>query len=203
MTAPAPDPSLPPEAAAAWAPHLEPGERLLWAGRPAAGLRFALSDLGPTIAGAVFVAFSIVWVSTAAGQGGPAVLPWLGLLPLAIGVWLLIGRRLWDAYRRARTAYALTDRRALIATAHAGRRLRSLPLSELDEPEARFGPETTIVFFRESPLGQRFRQGPVPEGRIRERPANAREIGFERIPDGERVFGLIRAVRRALAGGAP
>lgn len=178
----------------AWTDALDPGERLLWSGRPATGLRFRLSDLGPTGVGAIFTVFSVVWVTTAAGGGGPAVLPWLGLVPLAIGLHLIAGRKLLEARRRARTAYALTDARALI---REGGRLRKIPLATLDEPEIRTGPETTIVLFTESLLGQRFRSGPVEPGHRREKPANPREVGFEYIADGERVAGLLLDARRA------
>jgi hypothetical protein len=57
-------------------------------------------------------------------------LGWLWLLPpTALGLVLLFGPSLWDAYRRNRTWYSLSDRRAFVATALLGRRrLRHRPL---------------------------------------------------------------------------
>ena len=179
---------LPEIPAAGWAPYLEPGERLVWTGAPATGLRFAFADLGPSFVGLVFTVFAIVWTATAAGGPGPAFLPVMGLVPLAIGVYLLIGRRFWAAYRRARTAYALTDRRAIIATRHLGRRLRSFPITPGLQIDFRLGDESTLIFARETDLGQRV----GGKGRYRR---NVNEIGFEYIPDGPHVARLIRRIQ--------
>lgn len=181
---------LPAIPAAGWAPYLEPGERLLWTGAPPGGLRFALSDLGPSFVGLVFTVFAVGWTVTAAGSPGPAFLPVMGLVPLAIGLYLLIGRRLWAAWRRARTAYALTDRRAIIATRHLGRRLRSFPITPALQIDFRLGDESTLIFARETDLGQRI----GGRGKGHQRP-NVNEIGFEHIADGPHVARLIRRIQ--------
>lgn len=179
-----------------WGPYLAPGERLLWEGAPATGLRLRPGDGGGIVVGLIFVGFGSVWTVQAAAAGGPAVLPWLAALPVLTGLWLGLGRLFWDRHRRRHTRYALTDRRALIATAHRGRRMRALTIAPGMQLEHRPGPEGTIVLARETLLGQRI------TGRAQRR-GNLEEVGFAFIPDGERVMALIHAVLRERARERP
>lgn len=196
-TPPTPEPDAPkPETSEAmpardpggWAPYLEPGERFLWEGRPATGLRFGFADFGPSVVGLIFTIFSLFWIATAAGAEGPAFLPYIGALPLLTGLYLLIGRLYWAARRRARTRYALTDRRALIATTHLGKQMRAIPIEPGMPEGVRMGPESSLIFFRETALGQRLTTGTHTK-------RNANQIGFEYIADGPHVLALIRQIQ--------
>jgi hypothetical protein len=117
--------------------ELEPGERLLWSGRPRRGLPFERYD-------GCLVPFSFLWygIVTAAaiktvrgGDWGFDVLLapplYIMILLLSIAIWLLPGRFVVDVWRRIRTSYGLTDRRALIVDGLVRRRVRSLPLATL------------------------------------------------------------------------
>ncbi|MEL6999598.1 MAG: hypothetical protein AAFP68_15160, partial [Pseudomonadota bacterium] len=53
-----------------WAPYLDEGERLVWEGRPATGLRVRPSDLLQSGFGLIFFCFSVFWVTMAASSGG-------------------------------------------------------------------------------------------------------------------------------------
>lgn len=113
-----------------WGEILAPGERVLWQDRPQQGLRLTVRDpmefgLGLSLAFGPVTPMLLLWLG-----GNPL---WLAFLPaLLLGGWFLGGWCLWDAYRRARTWYSLTDRRAFVATALLGR--RRLRTRELDAP---------------------------------------------------------------------
>jgi hypothetical protein len=99
--------------------YLPVGEKLLWAGRPAQGLRFCRSDL-------YLIPFGLLWCGSGvvfmwgAFKAGPAQGSWFnllfGLCPLVIGLFIVIGRYFYDAWVRARTIYGLTDRRLVIVS---------------------------------------------------------------------------------------
>ena len=97
----------------------------------------------------------------------------VGLPFVAVGLFRLVGRFFWDAARRRRTRYALTDRRAIIATSLGGRHLLSLPIHPDRDVEYRPGREATIILDRKvTPSRNRRKTGPA-----------VTELGFERIAD--------------------
>jgi hypothetical protein len=114
--------------------ELKSGERLLWQGRPRGGIRLRGIDL-------YLIPFSLVWcgfvfmaasaVLFAPKQASFGALPLL--LFVFVGLYLLIGRFIVDAVRRSNTAYALSDRRAIIAVDFFGRRVQSINLRALPE----------------------------------------------------------------------
>ena len=103
--------------------ELDPTERILWSGRPRQGLRLQASD-------AIAIPFSLMWGgfaffwegtvihlfwTTPAGTRGPlAFFVLFGSVFATVGAYLVLGRFFADARTRARTWYAITDRRALI-----------------------------------------------------------------------------------------
>jgi len=93
---------------------LERGEKLIWWGQPQGGIVFRAID-------GLIIPFSILWISVpsaaaiAALRGASASPQAFMIVPfLVIGVYLLVGRFFYDAWRRGRTIYGLTDRRVLI-----------------------------------------------------------------------------------------
>ena len=94
---------------------LERGEKLIWWDQPQRGIVFRAID-------GFLIPFSIVWVSipgagaVATLRGGVALSPqaFVLVLFLVVGAYLLAGRFFYDAWRRRRTVYGLTDRRLLI-----------------------------------------------------------------------------------------
>ena len=116
---------------------LEPGERLVWAGRPGPAAQPAW-QLDPTslllAAVPLCVGLVLLWqVITAPGGlfdlvyiGGIVVLLCIALSPLAT---------LWRASRRVRdTVYAVTDRRLFVVAGGRRSGLRSFAPEELEEP---------------------------------------------------------------------
>jgi len=111
--------------AQAFLSELEPGETLLWTGRPAQGIRFRMHDI-------LLVPFSVMWAGFAffweisvliaylhsAGEPGgmPVMFPIAGIPFCLVGLYITLGRFLLDRARRRRTFYAVTDRRAIITS---------------------------------------------------------------------------------------
>jgi hypothetical protein len=94
---------------------LERGEKLIWWDQPQGSIVFRASD-------GFLIPFSIVWVSipvvgaVSTLRGAAALSPQSFMVVpfLVIGAYLLVGRFIYDAWRRGRTVYGLTDRRVLI-----------------------------------------------------------------------------------------
>ncbi len=178
-----------------WAAALQSGERLLWTGRPEPGLDFRKTSLVESLVGIGFIGIAIVWfVSTGAvvSEGrarGPgwinAILPYLGLVFLAIGLYLLVGHFFWKAWVRRQSRYALSDRRAFIATNLFRRSLASYPFTRWMPLELEPGTPGTVWFADEEKRGtngQRY----------------IARYGFECIADAAQVHRMIDEMRRAL-----
>lgn len=120
--------------------ELVSGEQLLWSGRPRRGLRLRKVD-------ALLIPFSLIWcgvLGLAGADAAEAGAGWylLAFTPLVlIGLYLLVGHVVLDAWRRERTVYGLTDCRALIAGGLLRRRVTSFPLATVPFVHLRAGPD--------------------------------------------------------------
>lgn len=112
------------------------GERLLWSGRPAQGLRLRRTDRIMIPFTIVFLGFAVFMEIMAIHNDGDDGVLWplviFGALFVLIGIYLTIGRFFHDAHARQGTIYGITDQRALLVTG-GGRKLRSLKLSAIPE----------------------------------------------------------------------
>jgi hypothetical protein len=105
---------------------LEPGERLLWSGRPVGDYSAEVRKIWPiSIFGLGFTAFALFWMCAAAGFRIPDVrqpmgwfhliFPLFGLPFLSVGL-LMLSSPLWAGFAAGwlmrRTVYGVTDRRA-------------------------------------------------------------------------------------------
>lgn len=188
MTSPA---EIPP----AWRGILDPGETLLWQGRPSGKVVARARDIVVTLFGAVFFSFACFWVWMAASieKDTPAayIFPLFGLPFIAVGAYLMVGRYFIEAFVRRNTWYTLTNRRAFIATEVLGRRdLASyliLPDTEIVLVEEKAG--MTVNFATK--LRRSARTGKSPAGADHHVP-----IGFELLKDGREVYDLLQKVRR-------
>lgn len=121
---------------------LRDGEELLWEGRPGAGIVFRTYDL-------FFVPFSIVWTGIAilwtlivylelapamiaSGKFALEALPFLIIGPLfvIVGLTFTFGRFVFDRIRRARTRYAVSNKRAIIQRGRRSVEIDSMPITE-------------------------------------------------------------------------
>jgi hypothetical protein len=113
---------------------LDSGERLLWSGQPNP-LRYAQSRSGiSVIAGLAALVFAQIWTTTARASN-----PWLGAAFFLVAFALLLSP-LWRMWRAYRTAYGVTDRRALTVIGPPFARQISVPLDQIHSVEIRLRP---------------------------------------------------------------
>ncbi|WP_374382523.1 hypothetical protein [Dongia sp.] len=137
-------------------PHLLlPGEKLLWQGQPAPGLRFEAKDALLSLFGCFFFGFSLFWEYQAYNMGAPVSFQIFGLPFIAVGAYLVILRYFWEAYERGKTTYVLTDKRAIISIDGLRRRQNTVTLASVDELtfEEKSSDLGTIVFGRDVKTG--------------------------------------------------
>ncbi len=163
--------------------RLQPGDRLIWHGVPTPW-RAAIPYLFPLAFITVWTGFAFFMVSQVAGRGSiidaqqnfPAsTIPVLFCI-LGCAIWFWIFRRIADCWR---TAYALTDRRMIIAAGKNGstKSLAPLALSDL----VRKGDATSgTLLFGHQTFNRPFGYGSYDIGR-----------GFFGIRDPARVEALI------------
>ena len=171
-----------------WDTYLDRGEKLLWEGAPRAGLRFRGSDIFLSLFGSFFFLFAVFWMYMASGAmdapgGIGIVFPLFGLPFVAVGFYLMVGRFFWDSFARSRTRYALTNKRAIVATSAVGRKLKSWPILSGTRLEYEPGDEATIWFAEEVKRGSKGR-------------TYTTKHGFEYIEGGDEVYRLMRRVQQ-------
>lgn len=174
-----------------WDEILEPGERLLWQGQPDAtpdpsGLR-----PGGMVMGLAMTAFALFWTYLASGAIATDgligwVFPMFGLVFVVLGLRQAGGSVLIDAWRRRRTWYSLTSRRAFVATDFLGRRtLDAYPITARTLFEHDGKSPGTIWFATDF---VRTKRG-----------SRKRRVGFERIADSGHVLDLMVRAQREQA----
>lgn len=190
-----------------WEGILAPGETIIWQGQPDAGIVWRDLISGETLMGVPFTAFAVVWVTMAstklgsetAHSGGAfdlfaLVFPLFGVPFILVGLYMLIGRILWDAYLRSQTWYTLTDTAAYVATGVFGRRrLKRYGFDAMIDPELEDDQPGTVWFASEIQL---VHSGGGDDGPRR---THARRVkrGFRRLPDAREVYRLIVRQRAA------
>jgi len=168
---------------AGWQGILDPGETVIWQDQP--DPRPDMRDFEPkkAVFGLAVAAFAVFWTAMAFGAGGVMglVLPLFGLPFIAIGLRRAGAGIFWDAYRRRRTWYTLTNQRAFIATDIFGhRRLDAYPIN------------VTTPIVHESGRDIWF-----ATDFIRTKSGSRRKrIGFTHLKDSSHVHDLMRRVQR-------
>ena len=156
--------------------HLDSGEKLLWAGRPAQGIVLARQDW-------YLVPFGVLLVAA-------------GLRYIPMGIYIvIIGRLYADLWYRSQLIYGVTDRRAIILSGMRRRSVQSIHFAslitlKLEERRNRSG---TIYFGEDQPSyrhdahdGSEFGTYP-PSGQTR-----LGEEQFFRIADAKKVFTILQ-----------
>lgn len=152
---------------------LEPGERLLWHGRPDTN-RLVRRQYGWCFFAGAFFGLSLIW-SYASWQRGTVVSVFVGLLIAAGGLAVVFAKGREIYYART-TRYFVSDRRAAIATGPRPRVSESYGANEIGAVEIRPVDDdlSDIVFAREPRL--RGYRGVTTEG-----------TGFYGVADAERA----------------
>lgn len=178
--------------------EIERDERLLWAGRPAQGVRFEAADAFTIPFSLFWGGFAIYWEVTVILSGAPVFLVIWGIPFVAMGLYLIAGRFFVDARRRARTFYGLTDRRAIFVVAGASSRVSSIDLhgpEPVQLSEGRGGRGTIAFGGAQAGYGWKIFFGRMPLRTGWESDASPR---FEGIADARAVYERLREAQRDL-----
>lgn len=180
---PEPAPLLP--APAGWEGILDPGETILWQGRPDGSLVIRPAHIATGVFGLFFAGFALFWMMMASMGGGYF---WMfGLLHFGVGLGVMVGGPLYSLILRRRSWYTLTSRRAILASdlPVVGRRLESYPISR----------DTPITFEESDPFASIHFATRQTRGR---NGVTTHPVGFERIAEGRRVLALMRQLQSEL-----
>ena len=113
--------------------HLGSGERLRWAGKPLQGIRLRDGDGFAIPFSVVWCSFAAFWVYSVSQADAPPFMLLFGLFFIAAGLYSVFGRFIWDAMRRAKTYYGITDTRVLILSELPSEKLQSVIVRNLPE----------------------------------------------------------------------
>lgn len=192
-----PDPyPLPPRRGGAWSEVLEPGERLLWQGRPHQGFLIRWSDVPMMAVGTAFLALSILFMAHAvtawrAGDEAGGQMVGFGVALIVFGLYAVFGPPIGDMLRRQNSAYALTDRRALIETDFMGRGLTAVPIT----------PDSPVALKPGNPPSAMFtiirRRGFTLDRLLGAARGKGDELaGFDHIEEAEEVVAMMRRIQK-------
>ncbi len=127
---------------------IRPDEQLLWCGAPDPSVRLTRADAFVVPVSLLWAALTVSVLRTSPSSGSGTtptfVVAW-GALVVAVGAYLLVGRFAVKAWRKRRTLYVLTDRRAV---AVVGRRSTERPWQgfPLSVSRHRGGRHVDVVF---------------------------------------------------------
>jgi hypothetical protein len=109
-------------------------EKLMWRGRPRQGLMLTPKDALLIPFSLVWGGFAIFWESNVLRMpNAPIFMKLFGAVFVVIGLFLIFGRFLADAWIRTGIFYALTDRRILILRSRPSVSFQSVNLDRLPE----------------------------------------------------------------------
>jgi len=174
--------------------RLSSGEKVLWSGQPRQGVVVRGADALMIPFSLMWGGFAIFWEYSVLTSNAPVFFVLWGIPFVLIGLYMIVGRFLFEAKGRARTFYGVTDERILIVSGLLSRKVTSLNLrtiSDLSLTEGK-GNEGTISFGGGSSFSSMW-------GGFSGWPGMGARLGprFEMIAGAQSVFETIRAAQRA------
>lgn len=91
--------------------QIQGDERLLWADKPATGIKFRSTDIFIFIFSVLWLSFSLFWTYMA--MDASIFFAMFGIPFILVGIHLLFGRFIFDALSRKNTVYGLTNKRII------------------------------------------------------------------------------------------
>jgi hypothetical protein len=176
--------------------QLARGEHLIWTGRPRGGVRLQAADALMIPFSLFWAGFAVFWEMSVIGSGAPFFFVLWGIPFLLMGAYIVVGRFFFDAWRRRRTAYGLTDQRAIIVSGVFNREVKSLALRTLAEVSLseRSDRSGTITFGSTAGMAGWLGGTSWPSRGRYQPPA------FEMIPDARYVYEQMREAQQAAVG---
>jgi hypothetical protein len=179
--------------------ELDAVEKLLWAGRPRLGLMLRPADATMIPFSLMWGGFAIFWESMVVANGAPWFFAIWGVPFILIGLYLIFGRFLVDAWQRGRTYYGISSERIIIVSGLANRRVRSLNVATLSD----------VTMTEKSDGGGSISFAPTLPGHVSQVASfwprsNAQYVPcFELSVDVRRVYEIIRAAQRLARQASP
>jgi hypothetical protein len=170
--------------------ELDTDEKLLWVGMPKQGLMLQASDTFMIPFSLVWGGFALFWetmaLSIPSDKAGPVsiIFPLFGLPFVLIGLYIMVGRFFYDAKKRSKTFYGLTNKRVIILSNLFGKTLNSLNLKNIDEISIveKANGSGTIILGKDNAVRSKFPS--------RGNTVSAPEL--EMIDNAKQVYNLIR-----------
>ncbi len=164
--------------------ELSADETLLWSGAPRQGLMLVPGDLFMIPFSLMWGGFAVFWEAMVFRSKAPVFFRLWGVPFVCVGLYMIAGRFFYDAWKRGRTRYGVTDTRVLIVCDGLQKSVVSLDRRNLGETslQEKSDGSGTIVF------GPSFAWGAFGQTGGRALPPS-----FVGIPDAKRVYALIRA----------
>lgn len=94
-------------------PMLGPGEYVLWKGTPGKGHLLLPTDLFMIPFSILWCGFAFFWEFGVISSGAPFFFALFGLPFIGVGLYITVGRFIWKAYMRRKTAYVITNRKII------------------------------------------------------------------------------------------
>ena len=165
-----------------WAHSLDPGETVLWQGRPCSRLRWEFESPFEALNFPFWTGVLVLWAVME--EWNPLFVAIMALLFGGLSLWTLVGQPCRAAFVRAHTVYTLTDRLALIATEVFGKReIRCYPI----------GTDTRLKLVHGAPGALLFLQATFVDEEGFDRP---KRLGVETIEYCHKVIALMRAAQK-------
>lgn len=160
---------------------LQPGEQLVWHGAPANGVRLQKSDLTMIPFSLLWGGFAIFWEVSVIKTGAPFFFSLFGLPFVAIGLYMIFGRFIHDAYTRKNTYYGITNQRVILIEP---KKVNSLPFHQIP---------TLELVLEKGDLGSVFFAPQTYQQRRGKTVINTSRPGLRLIADAPRVYNLIQS----------
>lgn len=160
-----------------------PDETVRWSGAPPTGHLWRRTDWLTVPFSLMWCGFALFWEGGVIASGAPFFFKLWGLPFVAVGLYMVAGRFVWDAHVRAGTRYAVTDRAAYVFRGGSERRFAGAELDDV-RVERNADGSGTLRFGAEAPQGRRGV------------PASSPDNAFEAIPDVDAAYDAVRAARR-------
>lgn len=109
------------------------GERIVWSGAPGQGLLLTGADAMMIPFSLVWCGFSIFWETSVLTTPAPFFFKLFGVPFVLVGLYLVVGRFLVDAWIRQGMQYAVTNKRVLISRSGPFAKFTAVSLDSLPE----------------------------------------------------------------------
>ena len=190
-------------------PDLLKDEKIMWSGQPDPGISFTRADIFLIPLSLFFAGFPLVWFGAAIfsapqnpdkSAGAIVFFYFIGFAFTVYGLYFAFGRFLYKKWKKRRTYYALTNRRALILTRMAGKKLQGVFLDRVPaiNKSVRSDGIGTVQFGNSTWLGAAYSNTGLdffPDFCVKDIPAFEDAPAFYDIEDAETVYNLANSLR--------